>query len=127
VEDILERPPVDTTPPALPPFFRRKGGPDRKRIILPDIARADISSKTLHEGVWTIHWVWMARWDMSSGHYEVAHVNTRRYRQWLDEDYDQPSNGIPPHIQFGGARIPTPDQPKDIYTPWVAYAKKAFY
>jgi hypothetical protein len=125
MQDVLERDPVMASPPSLPPYLQRRKGPERRWIVLPDISRCHVTTRTVHDGVYTIHYVWMARWDLDRGDYEIAHVNTRKYRQWLDTF--ETDDKVPPHIQFGGAVTADPENPQDIYTPWVEHARRTFY
>jgi hypothetical protein len=114
---------VITAPPILPPYLR---GPERRRegvFIVPDIRLVETQTRTRHDNTWTIHYVWMNRVWGFFDKLEIAHVNSRLYRQWL-ETYEM-KNGIPPHIQFGGAVVAGSGDP-DFHTRWVAYAQEAF-
>lgn len=120
-DDIEER--LRNDPPALPPFLEGKREPRREYVIMPDIRNVEIQSKTQHENCWTIHYVWMMRMYGAFERIEVAHVNSRRYRQWL-ETYPMP-DGIPPHIAFGGAIVPGEGDP-EFYNKWKEYARRTF-
>jgi hypothetical protein len=111
-------------PPALPPFLR--DGPERKPrcFIMPDISRAEIRTKTVHDNCYTIHYSWMMRIWGAYESVEVTHVNTRLYRQWL-ETY-RTEHGIPPHIQFGGAVEANPKGDPTFHQRWVEYARSTF-
>lgn len=110
-------------PPELPPYLR---GPERRRpniFIVPDIRMCETRTRTQHDNCWTVHYVWMNRvWGFYEK-FEVAHVNSRRYRQWL-ETYEM-KDGIPPHIQFGGAVVAGEGDP-EFYNRWAAYARETF-
>lgn len=111
----------------LPPFLK---GPERRKprfYILPDITRVETRSLTQADNCWTIHYVWMTRVNTDTGEWEAAHVNTRRYKQWLDT-YECPTGEkiIPPHIAFGGAVEPIPGGDPEFYNKWLKYARKTF-
>lgn len=111
-------------PPTLPPIFDPGPRRDRDRpIIMPDIMRCELRSKTQHDNCWTIHYVWMDRVWGFFDRVEVAHVNSRAYRAWLDT-YPMP-DGIPPHISFGGAVVAGERDP-EFYNRWKAYARRTF-
>lgn len=127
----IERPPVTGAPPELPPFLRkRRGGPERRVIILPDIVRIEQQTKIYdRENNWiTIVYQWMDRvigeslFDPAST-WECTHTSTRRYRQWL-ETYEM-KDGIAPHIQFGGAIEAGTGDPT-FHPRWVKYAQETF-
>lgn len=110
-------------PPELPPFLRGPGRPRREFIIMPDILHCEVRTKTQHENCWTIHYVWMMRCEGFLENVEVAHVNSRLYRQWLETHPME--NGIPPHIQFGGAVVSGEGDP-EFHARWVRYAQATF-
>lgn len=112
---LLERPPVITPP--------REGRRRREWIIMPDITWCEVRTKTQYENCWTIHYVWMIRFHGFFEDVEGAHVNSRRYRQWLDT-HDMP-DGVPPHIQFGGAVVAGERDPT-FRARWVEYARRTF-
>lgn len=127
----IERPPTAGAPPALPPFLqKRRGGPERRVIILPCLLRIEQRTKLLDSANnWqTIVYQWMTRivgeslWDPEAK-WELTHTSTRRYRSWL-ETYEW-KDGIPPHIQFGGA-IEAGQGDPTFYDRWKAYAKEMF-
>ena len=129
--EVIERPPAVGAPPQLPPSLRRRrGGPERRTIILPNLFRAESATKIRDlENNWiTIIYQWMDRvtgesvFDLAAT-WECAHISTRRYRQWL-ETY-QHENGIPPHIGFGGAIMSGEGDPT-FYPRWQAYARETF-
>ena len=67
----------------------------------------------------------MVRYTPDTERWEVAHVNSRRYRAWL-ESYDlNARGGVPPHIEFGGAVVSGAADPtfKDR---WTVYALETF-
>lgn len=119
---VLDRSPV-SAPPVVPPSSNGDPRPRRGVFIMPDIIRCEIRNKTQHENCWTIHYVWMMRVHGEFERVEIAHVNSRVYRQWLDS-YPMP-DGIPPHIQFGGAVVSGAPDPtfKDR---WASYARRVF-
>lgn len=115
---LLERPPT-----VLPPRGEGDRRPRREWIIMPDIRHCEIRTKTQHNNCWTIHYVWMNKFHGMFEDLQIAHVNSRRYRQWLDT-YDMP-DGIPPHIQFGGAVVSGTGDPK-FHSRWVEYVQRTF-
>ena len=121
--DLIERI-LDDEPPALPPIL---GGGDRRPRrevrIMPDFTMAECRTKTRHDNCWTLHYVWMVRFEGFFEKLQVAHVNSRVYRRWL-ETYPMP-DGIPPHIAFGGAVEAGKPDP-DFYNKWKAYARRTF-
>lgn len=111
-------------PPTLPPTF--DPGPRRDRdepVIMPDIRYMGSRQKTQHENCWTIHHFHMNRVWGFYDRFEYATVDSRRYRQWL-ETYPMP-DGIPPHIQFGGAVVAGERDP-EFLNRWKVYARKTF-
>jgi len=132
----IERPPTAGAPPELPPYLRkRRGGPERRVVILPDM-RLIMHQSVVGSAVddWqTVIYQWMVRITGAENIFspeatwEGAHISTRRYRRWL-ETYETP-DGIPPHIQFAG-RMPhtPPPAPPDptLFERWKAYAQETF-
>lgn len=98
-------------------------------IIMPDYFRGR-STKTQHDNCWTIHHHFMIRTtpDNPFGYEGYAHSDSRTYRDWLAEggywesDREQ---GIPPHIQFGGAVRAGSGDPT-FHQRWVEYARREF-
>ncbi len=130
--DLLEeRPKLSGQPPVLPPFLRKRGGPERRVVILPDITRIEGATHLRdYENNWiTIVYEWMNRVTTSdsilspNSRWETAHTSMRRYRQWL-EIYEA-KDGLPPHIQFGGA-IEAGEGDPTFYSRWQAYAREMF-
>ena len=125
MEDVIDKLPVGTAPPELPPYLRGK----RRRgniIIMPDVYRSFMYTTTCHEDLYTLHFIWMARWNTDTNEYSVAHVNTRLYRQWLDT-YDLTYlDGVPPHMSFGG-RVGDGECDKETIKNWAEFVKKTFY
>lgn len=127
---LLDKPPVCGAPPPLPPFLRRRGRPERRTIIIPDIIRIEHATHLRdYENNWiTIIYQWMNRvrggglFDPDS-RWECAHTSTRRYRQWL-ETYET-DDRIPPHISFGGA-IEAGQGDPTFYPRWQEYARETF-
>lgn len=97
---------------------------ERPYFMLPDLVR-DVTTKTLHENCYTIHHTWMMRW-WKDGRMESAHVNTKRYREWLADLARYEPDALPPHIQFGGAQISNPAGDPTFHARWVAFAKATF-
>lgn len=127
MNDVIDR----TRPPDLPPFLRkRRGGPNRRVLILPDLLRIEQQTTILdREHNWqTTIYQWMVRvtgenfWDPEAK-WELAHTSMRRYRNWL-ETYEM-VDGIPPHIQFCGA-IEAGERDETFYPRWREYAKELF-
>lgn len=131
MENVIDRPPTDTTPPALPPFLTHKRGPERRRVfIVPDICRAEQRTRLFDPtNNWiTIVYQWMVRIEGDSvgdpaAEWELAHTSMRRYRQWL-ETYET-DNGLAPNIQFGGG-IRSGLADPTFYGRWLEHAKKTF-
>lgn len=96
--------------------------PPKRFVIMPDILRCEVLSKTCHDNCWTIHYVWMSRWDTLEDRWQTAHVNSKAYREWL-KDYDC-THGIPPHIAFGGAVESLPEGDPDFHARWVRHVKE---
>jgi hypothetical protein len=127
---VVDKPPITGAPPILPPFLTPDKRPERRIIILPDLCRIE-SQQVLKD--FTHNWqTCISQWMMritngsvleGSGTWEFAHTHTRRYRQWL-ETYETP-DGIPPHIQFGGA-IEAGERDTTFYPRWCAWAKETF-
>lgn len=122
--------PVAVARPA-PPVPREPLTTDWKSaryIIMPDYFRGE-RSKTQHDNTWTIHHQWMMRATPDNPFWgPMAHVNSRTYREWLEEGgYWQSENepGIPPHISFGGAVVAGRGDP-DFKRRWVEYAAREF-
>src|ERR1700741_5558785 len=121
---LLDKDIILAEPPQLPPILRDSDKrPERDYVIAPDIMCCEIVTKTQHDNCYTLHYVWMSRIWGAFEKIEIAHVNSRTYRQWLDT-YDMP-NGIPPHIQFGGAVVAGARDPT-FHARWVAYVRKTF-
>lgn len=128
---VIDKPPVAGSPPILPPYLRPKEHPERKTIIIPDLCRLG-SAQLLkdYKNNWQteIH-IWMIRvqgegmFD-AGARWEMAHTQSRRYRQWL-ETY-KTSNGVPPHINFGGA-IEAGEGDPTFYPRWVEWATETFF
>ena len=131
---VLERTdhtPVDSDLPPLPPYLtRRRGGPERRTIILPDISRVETSIKIYdRQNNWiTTIYQWMNRvvgegiFDPQSKWW-TAHICTRAYRNWL-QTYET-KDGIPPHISFGGA-IEAGERDITFKDRWTDYARETF-
>lgn len=129
---VIDKPPiVGGAPPELPPFLRkRRSGPERRQIIMPDMIRLEQQTNLMdQENNWqTTIYQWMVRitgesiWDVDAK-WELAHTSMRRYRQWL-ETYEF-IDGIPPHVQFGGAIEAGTGDPT-FYPRWREYAKEMF-
>ena len=97
-------------------------------IISPDVMNLQSQTVTHHQNWRTIHHNWMMRMEreFGLGRIEIAHVNSRRYREWLAEgDYFLEDEGIPPHIQFGGA-IKAGSGDPTFRERWKAYARQEF-
>lgn len=120
---------VGTIPPNLPPYFKRRDEPERRIRIVPSILRMEYSSRIRdYKNNWTtIVYYWMDRIEGKSifnpTSWNTAHISTRLYKQWL-ETYSF-KDGIPPHIQFGGA-IESGKGDPTFYQRWKEYAKETF-
>lgn len=134
---VIDKPPLVTDPPILPPYLRKKGGPGKRVVIVPDLIRVEQSHEIFdHENNWqTTIYHWMNRITVfgegsfidpsTKSTWEVAHSQSRCYRQWL-ENYDLTQyDGIVPHVQFGGA-IKTGESDPEFYYRWCQWAKKFF-
>ncbi len=98
--------------------------PAPRILIMPDITAHEHGvTKTAQHNCWTIHHSWMMRWNLDTGQAQRAHVNSRAYRRWLIEH--PPENGIPPHIQFGGAVVAGKGDPT-FHARWERYARETF-
>jgi len=112
-------------PPILPPINRGEPRPRREVWIVPDIHHFGTYTKTQHDNCWTVHHVWMSRiWGFLE-RIEIAHVNSRTYRQWLELHPESFDMGVPPHIQFGGAVVAGKGDP-EFKARWAAYARRTF-
>lgn len=88
--------------------------------IIPAIDFSDHVSRTIFDNTYTLHYEIMDRFDFRAGRVERARVGSKRYATWLrDEEY---SDGIPPHIQFGGCVVAGPGDP-EFRNRWVSYAR----
>lgn len=116
----------------LPAFFKFKWvraatDPEKQRyIIMPDITKCERCTKTQHDNAYTLHYEWMCRVDVLTDvpNFEVTHVNTKRYREWLVDYHTE--TGLPPHIQFGGGVKSIPGGDPTFYDRWLAYARETF-
>lgn len=123
MSETIERIRDAAKPPGLPPYLRGHGWRRSGVVIMPDICHAEVSTRTQHANTWTIHYVWMVRLDLDTGHIQRAHVNCRAYRQWLETYLLK--DGVPPHIAFGGAVVSSKGDP-EFHSRWVEYAKEMF-
>lgn len=117
---------IDRPKTPEPPVDERGGGGGGRRVVLlPAVVNPNPYHVTRHEGVATVFFHFVARYDTASGDVKIAETNTRVYRQWL-ECYDlSETRGIPPHIWFGGADEDVEITEKMI-DEWIAFVKKTF-
>ncbi len=127
---VIDRPPIVGSPPLPPMLQKRRGGPERRTIILPDIFRAEVCTRIRDtENNWiTLVYQWMNRivgegvFDPDS-RWQFAHTSMRRYHQWLETYHSD--DGIPPHISFGGA-IVAGERDETFHSRWQQYARETF-
>ena len=91
--------------------------PARKIHIFPDVMYCERQTVFEEENTKTIIYTIMNRWDFDNQSLYIASVGTDRYEEWLKEM--PPKNGIPPHIQFGGAIVSGESDPT-FYHRWEA-------
>jgi hypothetical protein len=92
-----------TGAPTIPPWLRPKEPPRGEWIILPDLRFAHVCHKmgSVENNWWTIFHVHRVRFRGAFEDFQCSTIYHRRYRNWLETYHRQ--DGIPPHIQFGGA------------------------
>lgn len=120
---------VPTPAPVVPRLPLTTDWKSARYLIMPDYFRDNGRSKTQHDNTWTIHHQWMMRATPDNPFWgPMAHVNSRTYREWLEEGgyWQSPEEpGIPPHISFGGAVVAGRGDP--MFKPrWVEYASREF-
>lgn len=129
--DLDKRLDLSGEPPQLPPYLRKRGGGGGRRIlIIPNllcIQRQTVIPDPVNNWT-TVIYQWMDRLmtsidEPTDTRIELANINTRVYRQWL-ETYTT-SDGVPPHIHFGGA-IKGGLGDKSVYPRWCEYARSTF-
>jgi len=129
MQDTINKPPIIDTP-NLPPTVKGSGEPRRKVFIMPSLLHAgdDVTTRTYERDLnfITIHHVWMMKVQESFQIVGTTHVNTRLYRQWLEAHPESFTDGVPPHIQFGGGIKIIPGGDPTFYKRWTAYARKTF-
>jgi hypothetical protein len=125
----IDRPPTVGNLPPLPPYLQSKRRPGRGVIITPDILLMHQSQKItdINNNWITIVHNWMNRIQGSlfdtDCKIEIAHSHSRRYHQWL-ETYEM-TDGIPPHIQYGGC-IESGKGDPTFLPRWTQWAKETF-
>lgn len=123
MQDILDRPPIDSEPPELPPFLRKRRGGGGQWLIMPSIIHLDAFHlmRDTQNNWQTAVYLWMVKWRPESGEMYLAHSHSRKYRQWL-ETYDYE---VLPHIVFAGA-LESREADPTFFPRWVEWAKEYF-
>lgn len=129
--DVIDKPPVSGGLPPLPPFLKPRRKPERRVVILPAISFITCQKliKDFENNWQTVVYEYVDRITGESIFdpnviVETAYSHSRQYRQWL-ETYEL-KEGIPPHVQFGGA-IESGQPDPTFYPRWRDWASKYFF